>query len=167
MLLGSAGFRGVTRNWEQIPAGSPSCVVVQPNSANTPVNYYRRGRRAILILAIFLIARMYLKIQNYNVLSKLASPENLPEMQIPAPHLLLTESGIQRMGSIGYNTGGCPPGCPMLEFSALYLLLYITTKKQLCLVNLISNFSSRNYFIKTYFCIKRDNQIWKHSVNLQ
>lgn len=118
MLLGSAGFRGVTQNWEQIPAGSPSCAVDQPNPANTPVNYFRRGRRAILLLAIFLITRMYLKIQTQNVLSRLASSENLPEMQIPASHLLLTESGIQRMGPIGYNTGGCPPGCPMLEFSA-------------------------------------------------
>lgn len=118
MLLGSAGFRGVTQNWEQIPEGSPSCAVVQPNSANTPVNYHRRGCRVILLLAIFLITRIYLKIQTQNVLSRLASSENLPEMQIPASHLLLTESGIQRMGPIGYNTGGCPLGCPMLEFSA-------------------------------------------------
>lgn len=61
------------------------CAAVQPNSANTPVNYHRRGRGATLLLAIFLMARMYLKYL--------------------ASHLLLTESGILRMGPIGYSTG--------------------------------------------------------------
>lgn len=98
MLLGSAGLGEVTQQRVETPAGKCSLLVVHPNSADTPVNHLRRGSRAILILAIFPIITICLKIQSQNVLSGLVSSENLPETQIPATHLLLTESGIRRMG---------------------------------------------------------------------